>query len=262
MILLRRPNISENYPTPAESVSLHEKNRAIWDKANSYEQPVISRTDNYNMRTEYVPEIRILKRPKSPVVAVRVASTPSKPLEQRQADYNAAREKIFGVQQDTTTPSTSTSSSTTTTSTDSTGLNRSLSSLSLSSSQGAESGSTLPVKPIEFRGPPPKIRPAYRGTSAANGGSNTQDKIVRQPRGPSMNAPSSHNGNNSQRLQSASRPLAHESTRNGTNGPRRGGGGSANSQQQQQGSIGFHRPFKGVRPPPSTQSSSPSSPKQ
>ncbi|KAF8936667.1 hypothetical protein BGZ47_009389 [Haplosporangium gracile] len=41
--------------------------------------------------------IRILRRPKSPVQAVRVSNqVKSKPLAQREADYNAAREKIFG----------------------------------------------------------------------------------------------------------------------------------------------------------------------
>ncbi|KAG0003376.1 hypothetical protein BGZ80_005802, partial [Entomortierella chlamydospora] len=78
--------------------TLHERNRALWDKANSYEQPVISRSDNNNMRTEYVPEIKILRRPKSPVQTAKVLqmNSKSKPLAQREADYNAAREKIFG----------------------------------------------------------------------------------------------------------------------------------------------------------------------
>ncbi|KAF9089269.1 hypothetical protein BGX23_006826 [Mortierella sp. AD031] len=88
--------------------SLHERNRALWDQANAYEQPIIARSDT--TRTEYVPEIRILRRPKSPVQAVRVSSqVNSKPLAQREADYNAAREKIFGPSPTTTPTPTSTS---------------------------------------------------------------------------------------------------------------------------------------------------------
>ncbi|ORZ26654.1 hypothetical protein BCR41DRAFT_347725 [Lobosporangium transversale] len=82
-----------------DSRTLHERNRALWDKANSYEQPIISRADN--TRTEYVPEIKILRRPKSPVhedmAKIQLQQQmKAKTLAQREADYNAAREKIFG----------------------------------------------------------------------------------------------------------------------------------------------------------------------
>ncbi|KAF9278345.1 hypothetical protein BGZ88_000624 [Linnemannia elongata] len=50
--------------------------------------------------------IRILRRPKSPVQTVRVSNqVKSKPLAQREADYNAAREKIFGPSPTPTSPS-------------------------------------------------------------------------------------------------------------------------------------------------------------
>ncbi|KAF9148229.1 hypothetical protein BG015_010050 [Linnemannia schmuckeri] len=78
-----------------DGLSLRDRNRVLWDQANAYEQPIIARADT--TRTEYVPEIRILRRPKSPVQTVRVSNqVKSKPLAQREADYNAAREKIFG----------------------------------------------------------------------------------------------------------------------------------------------------------------------
>lgn len=87
-----------------DGLSLRERNRALWDQANAYEQPIIARADT--TRTEYVPEIRILRRPKSPVQSVRVSNqVKSKPLAQREADYNAAREKIFGPSPTPTSPS-------------------------------------------------------------------------------------------------------------------------------------------------------------
>ncbi|KAF9903573.1 hypothetical protein EC991_003526 [Linnemannia zychae] len=88
-------DIGEYTRRQMSGLSLRERNRALWDEANAYEQPIIARADT--TRTEYVPEIRILRRPKSPVQAVRVSNqVKSKPLAQREADYNAAREKIFG----------------------------------------------------------------------------------------------------------------------------------------------------------------------
>ncbi|KAG0025917.1 hypothetical protein BGZ82_009738 [Podila clonocystis] len=233
------------------NVSLHEQNRAIWDKANAYEQPIIARTDN-SPRTEYVPEIRILRRPKSPVTAVRVAATPSKPLEQRQADYNAAREKIFGPQD----PSNSSSSSTSSSPSSSRPGSRRGSPTPRSSAtqviQGQGQG-PAPVKPIEFRGvPPPKIRPAQRSSS---GGGNAQDHIVRQPRGPTMAAPASHNSNNNSPRSLMARPP--QESRGGPGGTKARGDTSGPSSSSG-GSIGFRKPFKGG-PPSSSQSPSPPS---
>ncbi|KAG0253886.1 hypothetical protein BGZ95_006189, partial [Linnemannia exigua] len=59
--------------------------------------------------------IRILRRPKSPVQQVRVSNqVKSKPLAQREADYNAAREKIFGPSPTPSSPSNDTSTTTST----------------------------------------------------------------------------------------------------------------------------------------------------
>ncbi|KAG0092052.1 hypothetical protein BGZ93_005717 [Podila epicladia] len=241
-------------PKPAhDNVSLHEQNRAIWDKANAYEQPVIARTDN-SMRTEYVPEIRILRRPKSPVTAVRVAATPSKPLEQRQADYNAAREKIFGPQDRSNNSS---SSSTSTSPSSSRPGSRRGSPTPRSSAtqmtQGQGQG-PAPVKPIEFRGaPPPRIRPAQRSVS---GGGNAQDHVVRQPRGPTMAAPASHNNSNSPRsLMARPQQESRNDARGGQGGTKaRGDASEPSSSSSSGGSIGFRKPFKGG-PPSSSQSS-------
>ncbi|KAK3814636.1 MAG: hypothetical protein J3R72DRAFT_480467 [Linnemannia gamsii] len=119
-------------------LSLHERNRVLWDEAeltgndyilffsllysfacpvgvyrNAYEQPIIARADT--TRTEYVPEIRILRRPQTPVQQTRVSNqAKSKPLAQREADYNAAREKIFGPSPTPSSPSNDTSTTTST----------------------------------------------------------------------------------------------------------------------------------------------------
>ncbi|KAF9308756.1 hypothetical protein BG003_010641 [Podila horticola] len=259
----KTPMILQRKKTPdpklaLDNVSQHEQNRAIWDKANAYEQPVIARTDN-SLRTEYVPEIRILRRPKSPVTAVRVAATPSKPLEQRQADYNAAREKIFGPQD----PSNNNSSSSSTSSSPSTsrpGSRRGSPTLRSSATQATQGSGPVPVKPIEFRGaPPPKIRPAQRSGS---GGGNAQDHVVRQPRGPTMAAPTSHNINNSPRLMMAQPPQESRDASGGQGGAKARGDASVPSSSSSSGgggrgggSIGFRKPFKG--PPSSSQTSSP-----
>ncbi|GJJ76057.1 hypothetical protein EMPS_08416 [Entomortierella parvispora] len=176
--------------------SLHEKNRALWDKANAYEQPIIARNDN-SMRTEYVPEIRILRRPKSPVAAARVPIK-SKPLAEREAEYNAAREKIFGPSS-TTTPATSPSSG----SGQSGNLSNKSSTSSPSSSRpgsgrsspalpaGQDSGfQQLSVKPIEFKGKPTLIRKAQKPS---------QDAVIRQPQGPTTMAATSFSQNHNNR---------------------------------------------------------------
>ncbi|KAI7817013.1 hypothetical protein BC939DRAFT_19600 [Gamsiella multidivaricata] len=206
-----------------DSRSLHEKNRALWDKANSYEQPVISRNDSNNsMRTEYVPEIKILRRPKSPVQAIKVAHMAPKPLAQREADYMAAREKIFGP--------TTTSSNTPPTTSRSSPVSRSGSSSPMdpayltnqqqqqlsSSRQGVCVGSGVDVKPIEFRGPPPTIRSVQRPSGGQN------DTAIRQPQGPTYIPDAS--------ISTSSK--AREGSR------------------QEGGSTGFRRPFGGARRPP------------
>ncbi|KAI9240479.1 MAG: hypothetical protein BYD32DRAFT_408255 [Podila humilis] len=252
MILQRKKTPEPTKPTPINNVSLHEQNRAIWDKANAYEQPIIARTDN-NTRTEYVPEIRILRRPKSPVTTVRVAATPSKPLEQRQADYNAAREKIFGPQDSSNNNSSSSSSTSSSPSSSRPGSRRGSptprSSITQVATQGQGQGQGTPVKPIEFRGAP-RIRPAQRSTS----GSNAQDHVVRQPRGPTMAAPASHNNTNSPRSLMARPPQESRNDTRGQGGAKvRGDAWTSSSSSSGGGgggeSIGFRKPFKGGPPP-------------
>ncbi|KAF9116242.1 hypothetical protein BGX27_004093 [Mortierella sp. AM989] len=249
-ILRRNPNQKNVRNVENDSRSLHEKNRALWDKANSYEQPVISRSDNNNMRTEYVPEIKILRRPKSPVQTAKVNHIKSKPLAQREADYNAAREKIFGPSSASSGSSnsnnnnynsngTNTASGTSRSNSRSSSISRSGSSspspsatqqlepkpgpgFSTQSNQRHASGSN--VKPIEFRGAPSSIRPAQRlPTSLPGMSSASQDGniIIRQPQGPSITPETA-----------ASRPQG----------------------ARQEGSIGFRRPIREAlsRPPAPT----------
>ncbi|KAF9381747.1 hypothetical protein CPB97_007597 [Podila verticillata] len=256
MILQRKKTPEQTKPAPVNNVSLHEQNRAIWDKANAYEQPIIARTDN-NTRTEYVPEIRILRRPKSPVTAVRVSATPSKPLEQRQADYNAAREKIFGAQDPSNNNNSSSSSTSSSPSSSKPGSRRGSPTPRTSTTQVATQGQgqgqgATPVKPIEFRGAP-RIRPAQRSAS----GSNAQDHVVRQPRGPTMAAPASHNNTNSPRSLMARPPQESRNDARGQGGAKGRGDAWASSSSSSGGggeSIGFRKPFKGG-PSPSSQSS-------
>ncbi|CAG8766506.1 38864_t:CDS:10 [Gigaspora margarita] len=103
-------------PKPVGSLDDHEKNKQIWQEANSYVQPEITRTDS--TRTEYVPQLRILKRPKNPGSTTTthpshlpinsnatftsdsgsfsINSKQTKSLADREAEYIAARQKIFG----------------------------------------------------------------------------------------------------------------------------------------------------------------------
>ncbi|CAG8795693.1 16320_t:CDS:2 [Cetraspora pellucida] len=111
-------------PKPVGTLDDHEKNKQIWQEArlsidrNSYVQPEITRTDS--TRTEYVPELRILKRPKNPGSTTTthpshlpislssnaaltsdsgnfsINSKQTKSLADREAEYIAARQKIFG----------------------------------------------------------------------------------------------------------------------------------------------------------------------
>ncbi|RIA95762.1 hypothetical protein C1645_802804 [Glomus cerebriforme] len=90
-------------PKPSKAVDEHEKNKQLWQEANAYVQPEIVRTDT--TRTEYVPQLRILKRPKNP--GPTTITHPSgdnssidsqkKSLAEREAKYNVARQKIFGI---------------------------------------------------------------------------------------------------------------------------------------------------------------------
>ncbi|CAG8437128.1 uncharacterized protein OCT59_005403 [Rhizophagus irregularis] len=88
-------------PKPSKAADEHEKNKQLWQEANAYVQPEIVRTDT--TRTEYVPQLRILKRPKNPGPTTTThtgdnfsISSLKKSLAEREAKYNVARQKIFG----------------------------------------------------------------------------------------------------------------------------------------------------------------------
>ncbi|PKC76070.1 hypothetical protein RhiirA1_435871 [Rhizophagus irregularis] len=88
-------------PKPSKAADEHEKNKLLWQEANAYVQPEIVRTDT--TRTEYVPQLRILKRPKNPGPTTTThtgdnfsISSLKKSLAEREAKYNVARQKIFG----------------------------------------------------------------------------------------------------------------------------------------------------------------------
>ncbi|KAF9362877.1 hypothetical protein BGX34_005356 [Mortierella sp. NVP85] len=227
-----------------DSRSLHERNRMLWEKANAYEQPVISRSDNTNQRTEFVPEIKILRRPKSPVQsAVKTNHTVPKSFAQREAAYMAAREKIFGPSSSaTSTPTTTGNSSAPATpassvrpspaprssSSPSTGPGLHGEPLSGGRSMSSEDG----IRPIEFRGAPPSIRPTQRPLSGGQGYT-----VIRQPQGPS-NVPG------------ASSPMMTSAQPGGS------GTGAGGVPQDNGGSIGFRKGFRPRPPPPSTQRTS------
>ncbi|CAI2168630.1 20593_t:CDS:2 [Funneliformis geosporum] len=105
-------------PKPSKAVDEHEKNKQLWQEANAFAQPEIIRVDT--ARTEYVPQLRILKRPKNPGPTTTThpshlasyatfagdsytfsnssidLSPKQKSLAEREAEYNLARQKIFG----------------------------------------------------------------------------------------------------------------------------------------------------------------------
>ncbi|KAF9937509.1 hypothetical protein BGZ65_001412 [Modicella reniformis] len=225
---------------PGSSRLLHEQNCSLWEKANAYEQPIITRNDQNSMRTEYVPEIRILRRPKSPIqTTAKVNQTIPKTLAQREADYMAAREKIFGSSSSTTATSSSDSISTTpTTNARSSPAPRSGSSPPLSmvasvhrqESSGRFSDSeAADVKRIEFRGAPPSLRLAQRPPSWGG-----QGNIIRQPQGP-LNVSSASSSSSSSSL--------------GSSSPGQARGNGIGGSQDCSGSIGFRKGFR-PRPPP------------
>ncbi|CAG8608180.1 1185_t:CDS:2 [Acaulospora morrowiae] len=94
-------------PKPGRITDDHEKNKQIWQEANAFAQPEIIRTNS--TRTEYVPQLHILKRPKNPG-STTTTHSPSiddangssngaqhkKSLADREAEYVIARQKIFG----------------------------------------------------------------------------------------------------------------------------------------------------------------------
>ncbi|KAF9579902.1 hypothetical protein BGW38_003654, partial [Lunasporangiospora selenospora] len=165
--------------------------------------------------------IRILRRPKTPVTGATKTSTVTKPLAQREADYYAAREKIFGPSSSSTSPGPSSASQSPSA--------RSSATASRSDSPSQEN----PVKPIQFDGRPP--RTMQRHSSGGSSSSSTTDSLpIRQPLGPSAtgfaNSSSSSSG-------FRARPGSNASPRTAT----------ASSSE---GSVGFQRSLAQPRPRP------------
>ncbi|KAG0243945.1 hypothetical protein BGW41_000778 [Actinomortierella wolfii] len=207
----------------AEAKALEEKNKALWSKANAFQTPFIERTDS--TRTEYVPEaslqISILRRPKGPSTVVVPRPSPvMKPLAEREAEYKAAREKIFG-------PSSSPSGS-------------SLTSPSrtppIDGNQSGQSASSQDYyKPIRFSGVQPSLQ--MHPTPI-------MDTAVRQPRGPPSSESGPGSGPSFSRGRggfgygnrgSSGRPLASSSTSSEPGIP----------SSEEGGSRGFRRPLRG-----------------
>ncbi|KAF9154931.1 hypothetical protein BGX21_011581, partial [Mortierella sp. AD011] len=199
--------------------------------------------------------IKILRRPKSPVQTAKVLqmNSKSKPLAQREADYNAAREKIFGPSSSISgsgSGNSNNNSNSNNNNNDNRGANSTLatSRSNSRSSSTSRSGSSSPspstsqsgsrpgpgssaqhnqrhgIKPIEFRGSPPSIKLAQRPPTGTSGGSHDGNTVIRQPQGPSMS------------------PQTSSQTRGA-------------KQERQEGSIGFQRPFRGAPPRPPAPSS-------
>ncbi|KAG0376352.1 hypothetical protein BGX24_007865 [Mortierella sp. AD032] len=98
MILKRNPAGSAGSPNRQESPygSSNSYNNNSYSNSSRQQQQ-----QGYGQRDEEMDDlgdyIRILRRPQTPVQQARVSNqAKSKPLAQREADYNAAREKIFG----------------------------------------------------------------------------------------------------------------------------------------------------------------------
>ncbi|KAG0251081.1 hypothetical protein BG011_007873, partial [Mortierella polycephala] len=186
--------------------------------------------------------IKILRRPKSPVATAKVGRTTPKPLAQREADYNAAREKIFGT---SSTASISSAHSSAGSNASTPSARSKCSSPTQSSAPSASASATkseMEVKPIEFNGVPPSTRLAQKPSLAVRG------NAVRQPRGPNATVSTPHTSSSQASSSSSS------SSSSQTSSPARLGAGSSGSRQE--GSIGFRRPFRGApRPPPSASSS-------
>ncbi|KAI8376257.1 uncharacterized protein BYT42DRAFT_573979 [Radiomyces spectabilis] len=91
-----------DYNAPVKSTrkekTEEEKSKELWEKANQTLTPTVIRTDS--SRTEYKPEIKILKRPSnfprgSGTRKDPATSAPVKTLAEREKEYLAARERIL-----------------------------------------------------------------------------------------------------------------------------------------------------------------------
>ncbi|KAG0236138.1 hypothetical protein BGW42_004022 [Actinomortierella wolfii] len=180
----------------AEAKALEEKNKALWSKA-------------------------ILRRPKGPSTVVAPRPSPvMKPLAEREAEYKAAREKIFGP---SSSPSGSSPSSPSRTP-------------PIDGNQSGQSASSQDYyKPIRFSGVQPSLQ--MHPTPI-------MDTAVRQPRGPPSSEPGPGSGPSFSRGRggfgygnrgSSGRPLASSSTSSEPGIP----------SSEEGGSRGFRRPLRG-----------------
>ncbi|CAG8537181.1 2315_t:CDS:2 [Paraglomus occultum] len=92
---------------PINKVDEHERNRRLWQNANAHPQFEVIRQDS--TRTQYVPQLRLLQRPtgstgtathhssfKSGDQSSSHSAQQQKTLAEREKEYLAARQKIFG----------------------------------------------------------------------------------------------------------------------------------------------------------------------
>ncbi|CAG8604259.1 7719_t:CDS:2, partial [Paraglomus brasilianum] len=92
---------------PIRSVNEHERNKQLWQNANAHPQFEVILQDS--TRTQYVPQLRLLQRPtgstnttthhssfKSGDQSSSHSAQQAKTLAEREKEYLAARQKIFG----------------------------------------------------------------------------------------------------------------------------------------------------------------------
>jgi len=151
-------------------------NKQLWEEANAkapMPQIVIAGgTSTAPPPTAFAPSMRILKRPSSASPKPTTPSTPQKSLAEREAEYKAARDRIFAANPGAPAPSGSTTGA------------------AGSSGTGAKNASAAGAE----KGPSTKNKPEKSDKQA--------DTVVRQPRGPSVN---SGRGFGNRRLQPGSR---------------------------------------------------------
>ncbi|KAK9766025.1 hypothetical protein K7432_005194 [Basidiobolus ranarum] len=103
-------------PKPIVNEEDEEKiNHELWKKANSYGPIEVVRNDD--LRTGYVEPVKILRRTNKDRLPKKdpndSANARNKTIEERKAEYEAARMKIFGSEKGSNNSATLTSSSTT-----------------------------------------------------------------------------------------------------------------------------------------------------
>ncbi|KZT59267.1 hypothetical protein CALCODRAFT_199120 [Calocera cornea HHB12733] len=146
----------------AETHAEDKDSREVWEEANTkapMPQIVIAgSTSSAPPPTAFAPSMKILKRPQSASPKPAASSAPQKSLAEREAEYKAARERIFAAKPGTPSPS--------------------------SSGVGTPSSSGTGTKGVSGAGadktPNARSRPEKADKQL--------DTVVRQPRGPSSNS--------------------------------------------------------------------------